>query len=109
MATSNYNFAINLLKENGLTITSSPQQIKNQTIQVMDPITKRVFAITKFGYIRSYGQSLGLHTTYQLNPKTPKSLYLTGKYPISRLLFPLQFFYMATLLLKSINRIHKSL
>jgi len=108
MATNfNYNLAIKLLKENGLEIISTPRQIKNKSIQILDPLTNREFTITQHGYIRTYSSnSYYGKVTYQLNPKTPKGLY-PRNYPTSRLTFPLQWYFMATLLLKSIKNIRK--
>jgi uncharacterized membrane protein (DUF106 family) len=103
----NYNLAIKKLQENGLEIISTPRHIKNGSIHILDPLTQREFTITKYGYIRTYtNNGYCGKLTYQLNPKTPKEIYLT-KYPISRLVYPLQWYFMATLLLKSIKNIRK--
>jgi hypothetical protein len=102
----NYMAGIQYLESKGLKITSTPRQIKNGTIQIMDPLTKRIFAITKVGYIRTYttNQYFG-KGTYQLNPKNTHSPI---GYSQSRILFPLEYNYMAILLFKSIKRIRKN-
>ena len=108
----NYKAAEKYLLEKGLTLTTTPRQFKLGSIGIMDPHTKRKFAITKAGYIRTYVQSSyywnpsATHqVTYQLNPRnTPSPI----GYSQSRILFPLEYNYMAMLLWKSIKRIRKN-
>jgi len=108
----NYMAGIQYLENKGLENTTTPRQLKNGTIQVMDPITKRTFALTKVGYIRTYVKSKSPFypgnnhiATYQLNPKNTQSPI---GYSQSRILFPLEYNYMAILLWKSIKRIRKN-
>jgi hypothetical protein len=108
----NYNLAIDNLKEiAGLEITTTPTQLKNGTIQILDTLTQRTFSITKAGYIRTHTQKdwSGKPLTYQLNPKTPTSLYYSRLYPWSRLIYPNSWFFMAHFILrKSIQNIRKN-
>jgi hypothetical protein len=108
----NYNLAINSLKEiPGLEITTTPIQLKNGSIQILDTHTQRIFTITKVGYIRTH-TTIGWDNkpiTYQLNPKTPTKLIITRKYPLSRLIYPNSWFFMAYfLLIPTIKNIRKN-
>jgi len=106
----NYAAAEKYLESKGLKIITTKRQRKNQTLGVMDRLTNRVFALTKVGYIRTYVpgsifQPKGRMATYQLNPKNTQSPI---GYSQSRVTFPKEYNYMATLLWKSILRIRKA-
>jgi hypothetical protein len=102
----NYMASLKYLESKGLKIITTPRQLKLGSIGIMDPLTKRKFAITINGYIRTYKNYKWYgERTYQLNPKnTPSPI----GYSQSRILFPLEYNYMAILLFKTIKNIRKN-
>ena len=103
-----YTKAIHTFENFGLEITTSPTQIKNGTIQVLDPLTNRTFAICASGYIRAYTTNYwGGRATYQLNPTLKTQHHLKPYQSISRIVIPGAYTHMAKLLIKSIQRIRK--
>ena len=102
----NYMAAVKYLKEKGLTLILNKGNLSRGTIGVVDPLTKRRFAITINGYIRTYVYYKYYGTrTYQLNPQNSSSPI---GYSSSRVTFPKEYNYMAILLWKSIQRIRKN-
>jgi hypothetical protein len=106
----NYAAAEKYLESKGLKIITSNRQKKNGSLAIMDPLTNRVFALTKVGYIRTYVpgsifQPKGHMNTYPLNPRNTPS---PAGYSQSLVTFPNEYNYMATLLWKSILRIRKA-
>ena len=101
----NYIGGMNFLKEKGLKLILNQGNLSRGTIAVVDPLTKRKFAITINGYIRTYvNYKYYGQRTYQLNPQNISSPI---GYNSSRILFPGEYSYMAQLLWKSIKNIRK--
>jgi hypothetical protein len=102
----NYIGGMNFLKEKGLKLILNQGNLSRGTIAVVDPLTKRKFAITINGYIRTYKyyKYYGIRT-YQLNPQ---NIHSPIGYNSSRILFPGEYSYMAQLLWKSIKNIRKN-
>jgi hypothetical protein len=98
--------AVKYLKEKGLTLILNKGNLSRGTIKIIDPVNGRQYCITINGYIRTYKhyKYYGLRT-YQLNPRNTTSPI---GYSSSRVTFPLEYNYMATLLWKTIKNIRKN-